>query len=203
MEAWKFIDYTNLDTLSALSLTASRWGLGPFPSYITVANVGDTTIGPAHANIVGVVHGVSLIITLIAMTGFAALIDRITKPRNPTGLNGSDLSGNYNQPVRPEDRRKPTATRSERAGEQPTDAVKTKWITACTDLLRRRYDTQIQIWSCGDERQRQELQYRANAMHNEICRTVDRWQRLDRATWTAEEWAQIQEICSVLVASQV
>lgn len=32
MEAWKFINYSSLSPVHALSLTAGRWGLGPFPA---------------------------------------------------------------------------------------------------------------------------------------------------------------------------
>ncbi len=39
MEAWKFIDYTAISPLYALSLTTERWGLDPFPGNTVASNL--------------------------------------------------------------------------------------------------------------------------------------------------------------------
>jgi hypothetical protein len=204
MEAWKFTDYTTLDTLSALSLTAARWGLGPFPDNLDVEHLGDVVIGPSNANIVSVVHGVSLIITLIAMAKIFGMLDRLTnrpKPGTEGGLNGDDLKSYYNQPFNPQDRITPAPTHSAGCPAQMlTDVEKAKRITACSDLLRKRYDTQVQIWSCQNEQARAELQRKSDAMHNDIRTTVWRWKTQDYAAWSEDELVQIEGIWAALSA---
>jgi hypothetical protein len=201
MEAWKFIDYTTLDTLSALSLTTARWGLAPFPDNLNVEHLGDIVIGPGNANIVSVVHGVSLIITMVTMTGLFVMLDRLTKgrkSRTEAGLNGNHLNSKYNSPFHPEKTPTPTP-RAGCAGGRTTAAEKAKRITVCSDLLRQRYDTQVQIWGCqDDDDERERLQRKSDAMHNEIWTTVWRWRVLDRAEWTEEELVQIEAIWGAL-----
>jgi hypothetical protein len=202
MEAWKFTDYTTLDTLSALSLTTARWGLAPFPDNLDVEHLGDIVIGPGNANIVSVVHGVSLIITIVTMSGLFVMLVRLTKgrkARTEAGLNGNHLKSKYNSPFLPQDIKTPAPTHPAGClGEKMTAAEKAKRITACSDLLRQRYDTQIKIWTCQDDDQREELQRKSDAMHKEIWTTVWRWRNLDRAAWTEEELVQIDAIWGAL-----
>jgi hypothetical protein len=60
---------------------------------------------------------------------------------------------------------------------------------------------QRQIWDCRDEREKERLQRKSDAMHYEIWGTVHRWKSLDRSTWTDEELQQIEEIWNALSAA--
>jgi hypothetical protein len=205
MEAWKFVDYTTLDTLTALSLTTARWGLEPFPSNLEINGVGATHIGPAHSDIVGVVHGISLIVSIIAMVSIFVILDRITngrKAKPAAGLDDRHIKGGYNPPFQAIGRKTPTPiihTTGHRDAKK-TDAEKAKWITACSDLLRQKYNLQLQIWACREQHEKERLQRKSDAMHCEIWSTVNHWKSLDSSTWTDEELHQIDEIWNAISA---
>ena len=168
-----------------------------FQTTLTSNTSEDVVIGPGNANIVSVVHVVSLIITIVTMSGLFVMLDRLTtgrKARTEARLNGNHLKSKYNPPFHPQDIKTPAPTHPAGCpGQEMTAAEKAKRITACSDMLRQRYDAQIQIWSCHDEYERGKLQRKSDAMHNEIWTTVWRWKHLDRAAWTEEGTSVIEE----------
>jgi hypothetical protein len=266
MEAWKFFNYSNLSPVYALSFTAERWGLEPFPGnlvattgylywqdtvpvwtlpyscpssndssfldyyyYTTVVNdtyddviyisefdnicaepqpcadsgcliliegIGKNTTGPANSSIVGLSHGITLLLIIAiakAITTMGCGASRLLglgPPLPPSAIELAPRLRRYHNPP---------PQQSQRLYPLSTAADKAKEVARCSELLRQMYALDLKIWGmedCVAEEipMRQEMMRRANALFAEINRIVHAWRSRDDGKWSREERLHIEEI---------
>ena len=71
------------------------------------------------------------------------------------------------------------------------------------ELLRQMYTLDIAIWATEeiveeeDQLERRRNAVKADALFQEICRTLRAWRASEEMDWSEEEWVQIQKICAV------
>jgi hypothetical protein len=131
----------------------------------------------------------------------------IKKIVSKLGINGKKVdgstAGNSGQPDPPEDQRTQQPAHLVRHMEDPkAAAAKAKSIKRCSDLLRRKYELDIDTWACGadEENERQELQRKSDALFREVQRNVYYWLSTSPSRWTEGEWQQLQIIGQIIDA---
>jgi hypothetical protein len=283
MDAWKFVDYSGLSPVFALSFTTEQWGLEPFPGnlvaitgywqdiegsnnlaepawelpyscpssddstflyydyyctdddwvvegyndiynsviyisgsdnicaepqlcpdsgcLILIEGIGKATTGPANSSVVGLSHGITLLI--IAITVAIIMGCGLTKSffgSPPPPPSRTQLA----QKLRPYMNPPPSAQRQQTYAERTAAAASTaNEVAQCSALLRQLYALDLAIWSkedCVDEEipEREDMMCRANALFAEIHRIVHAWRSRAGTKWSAEEQLHIDEICRFL-----
>jgi hypothetical protein len=113
------------------------------------------------------------------------------------------FAGNPGRPDPVEDQRTQKPTYLARHMEDPkAAAAKSKSVKRCSDLLRRKYELDIETWACRaeEENKRQELQRKSDALLREVQRNVYYWLSTSPSRWTEGEWHQLQRIGQIVDA---
>ena len=165
-----------------------------------IEGIGRTTVGPAASNIVGLSHGLSILIIIISaiiMGGCSSALESEYKPKR--GLQRRDIEEYYTPSARSYDK----APRREAPPQLPissaTGADKAQQISHCADLLRKMYELDILIWSMEDcskseEDEREKMKAKADDLYAEIQRIINTWKAISLGTFSGEERGYIDKI---------
>ncbi|KAF1808248.1 hypothetical protein P152DRAFT_485607 [Eremomyces bilateralis CBS 781.70] len=176
---------------------------------IVVEGAGRTQVDTIRTSIISLVHGISASISVLGTFGLFMMFEALTKLRpkkKKGGLSGADLEPFYNAPYGQNaegNRAQPPPPPLYPPGHEEDGkaaAAKAKGIARCADLLRRKYELDMEIWGSrrGEETRRAQLQRKSDAIFREIWRSVQGMRASNN--WTREEWDSLEEISNTLDA---
>jgi hypothetical protein len=162
-----------------------------------------TTVGPLNSSIISVAYGVVSLVVVIwtaGTMGWLCFRDPSPSPEPPARPHVQHVN-----PRRPFYRLPPQTAQRDAEPALTEDSLKVE-IRHCADLLRQMYALDLEIWGMefadepGAQRQKRELQDKADALLREVKRLIYNWNAHSEINWTAEERQCMEEVTSAILS---